>query len=88
MSSNQKFLCLTYEEAINECGNFVGTNTWHDYMSGAFMPNCDSEKGIAKAISLIYREDVAVIEEQIRKASELAFQSLNKRKHNKQWKTS
>lgn len=86
MSSNQKFLCLTYKEAINECGNLIGINIWHDYMSGAFMPNCDSEKGIAKAISLIYHEDVAVVEEQIGKVAELTFQSLEQNK--KQWRTS
>lgn len=49
---------MTYRAAIQKLGDYIGKETWHDYMEGSMNPYCEDEHGIVKAISVIYGTDI------------------------------
>lgn len=73
----------SYEEAVIEMGNFVGTERWHDYMGGAYLPSCREFDGIVFAIYKLYHKPKGIVISDINnvaknKEKELSEQFKNK----------
>lgn len=67
---------MEYEEAVNKLGSFIGTNTWHDYMGGSYLPTCEEKSGIIKSLSIIFDKDINRVKIDLDSKEEEQFKSM------------
>lgn len=67
---------MSYDEAIRKLGAYIGTETWHDYMGGSYLPNCRDESGIIRSLSTIFDVDIKKVKSDIYLKSEEQFKSM------------
>ena len=65
-----------YDKALNELGNHIGTEIWHNYMGGAMSIRCEDESGVVLCLSIIYDKDIEEVRKSLRKISGEKFEKL------------